>query len=831
MSHRAEHDSIPMEETKKALYECWKYDLGCHAYFSCGAARGAEIAHVPDFQHCQFLFNSLRFQLRSMKNQTHGRNFNEKVEHWLPPSASRRSIICHTILYPALELAGLQLPHQTLVGTALSEMFAKTMNLPKPLSTKINRDFIAVLTDYIAPLSLSKTSTTQQMASHFHHSQDIHNNYYSAEIFHRDKEGNMIPGPLSIANQIWSALGENMTSIHSSALRPVLDNIILTKENYDYAAKRAYQDQSAKVTELQYAAINHASSREITKHAFVTMGCGTGKSGIYNLLLLGAYLHMAVIPKIMVISPHNSLLSQHKQQSCHYLRGTNLQVSSLLPVDIRNDNFPSHFDIIFISIHAFNDLITDYMHVLLSWNVKNIFIDEYHNIVGELFRFSSSWQSLRLIASLNVKIMFLSATTDKYLMQHLATFMSIGQFDIIGSTSDYPVPNVSINIVLTSETKERDTLLDTVVRHCQKLTTQKRDSPFKIHAITMSRKDAQELSDRLDKVGLQSMWLTSTVPPTRKLQLLKLWEDGKEQVMVSTFTDGIDNSITEDVIIVGATNSIYSLVQAIGRIRPKRQKFSKAAVHIFHSKCYVHFDNQEVEDTISRAIGAKIFPHHNREETKQYFVKMFHVNGYKKWIEQLSCYRKVLYQHFSINSPTCNHCTNCKQRNVINKSAITTSNLINMEEAQRKVVCHALHTMLTHCLICLSTECNGIECFPSKPSRCYCCHVAINRTNFHKSSNCPADTSSKKIDTKGLACPGCFVTFSNDIPQRGKVEDHINNKCPHKKRVKRVLLYQIENTKDAGVTARNLLVSTLSNPKHWISVMATNIHMINQRKS
>ncbi len=136
---------------QKAIYECWKYDLGCHAYFSCGAARGSEIKRLPEFKHSQFLWNSLRFQLRSNKSQTHGKNFNEQVDHWLPPSASRRSIICHQVLYPAVKLAGYHIPEIRQVNHALSEMFAQVMNLPKPLNPKVNRDFISVLTDYIAP--------------------------------------------------------------------------------------------------------------------------------------------------------------------------------------------------------------------------------------------------------------------------------------------------------------------------------------------------------------------------------------------------------------------------------------------------------------------------------------------------------------------------------------------------------------------------------------------------------------------------------------------------------------------------------------------------------
>ena len=134
--------------------------MGCHAYFSCGAARGSEISRLPKFKDCQFLWNSIRFQLHSNKNQLHGKINNELVDHWLPPSASRRSIICHLIIYPAYEKASYKLPDDKQVNRALSEMFAKTMNLQKPQSCKINRDFISVLTNYIAPSSLAKTPTS-----------------------------------------------------------------------------------------------------------------------------------------------------------------------------------------------------------------------------------------------------------------------------------------------------------------------------------------------------------------------------------------------------------------------------------------------------------------------------------------------------------------------------------------------------------------------------------------------------------------------------------------------------------------------------------------------
>lgn len=315
----------------------------------------------------------------------------------------------------------------------------------------------------------------------------------------------------------------------------------------------------------------------------------------------------------------------------------------------------------------------------------------------------------------------------------------------------------------------------------------------------MSHQDANDLSDRLNTSGLQSMWLTSSLPLVQKMQFLQLWEEGNERVLVSTFTDGIDNSATEDVIIVCGTYSIYSLVQAIGRIRPKRQNIVKASLVVIHSNRYVTFDEQSLEDNVSRAIGAGIFPQQERQNAKAYYQEMFHFTGYKKWIEQSSCYRKSLYELFSIPSRSCKYCTNCRRGNVVNISAVQATTTISREESQKKKVIDAIKTMLRTCLVCSKNDCNGIQCFPVKPTRCFCCHVAIVKRTFHESSKGPANTSGKNIDTKGQACPACFMSFSKDIPDRGTSEDHLNNRCLHQKRIKRVILYGAENAQDPGV--------------------------------
>lgn len=758
---------------------------------------------------------------------SHGQNFNELVRHYLPPSLSRRSILWNLILLPALKSAGYHEPNDDDVNSALSDMFQKTMNLPTPVNTKVNRDFIAVLTDYIAPSGLAKTSTTSEMASQFHHSRQIHDCFYSAERYRRDNVGNFIRGPLIMAHDIWKALGESFECTEKA--RPEINNIILTKSHYDYAAKHAFKDHMASVNDLQYDAIRHAASSEINKHAFVLMGCGTGKSGIYNLLLLGAYLNACPVPRTIVISPHNSLLSQHEVQSCQYLRGTNLRVSSMLPVDVTIMSLsPPDFDLLFISIHALNDLFTTHgRSILQTWNVKNIFIDEYHNIVGELFRYSSSWQSLRMLAATNIKIMCLSATADPTLMDNLASFMCLEQYAVIGDKDKYPVPNVAIKMMSSVYNDEASSLIQSVVSHCRHLSERKKNRQSKIHAITMSKEVAMKLSEQLNTSGLKSLWLTSDLQSEQKTQVLKLWEDGPEKVLVSTFVDGIDNSATEDVILVGGTHSIYSLVQAVGRIRPKRQDITRAAVHIFNSKQFLKNDIDGLDDQLSRLLGANIFPFAKKESSKEYYKKMFNICGYLDYSSQVLCYRKVLYEHFDIKSKACQHCSNCKRRNNITKSAITASRLVSQEEQNRSIVVEAVIQMLTHCFLCKQSSCDGLKCFVDAHQRCFACHGPSVR-NFHSRKTCPA--VHPMIATNSQSCAKCCLAISPYIPCRGSLRDHQQPSCAHKNRVKRVLLYCVEEATDKGISARAILSSALANHTDWFNRMAENIAKIKVKR-
>ena len=119
-----------------------------------------------------------------------------------------------------------------------------------------------------------------------------------------------------------------MSTANAAGRKPINRQIFLTKRQDDFAANHAYQDPPAKVTDLQYEDINHTSSTDTSKYVFNFLRCGTGKSGVRNLLILCTYLKQSLNLKTMVSSHSKSLLAMHKLQAHYYFRGINLKVSS-----------------------------------------------------------------------------------------------------------------------------------------------------------------------------------------------------------------------------------------------------------------------------------------------------------------------------------------------------------------------------------------------------------------------------------------------------------------------------------------------------------------------
>ena len=190
------------------------YFIGSHCYFGSGAAQGEDVKQTPESKHYQVIFNSLRYELYSLKIEKHGVKKNKNVVHWLSPIQTRLCVLQLVSLYPAVNSSlTYNLTDSSQFVTLTSDMFADVMGMKQSISTKWCRDLIAQITNYIAPLPLNKTSTQPIMAQQFHHSSQTHNNHYSSSTILTDPDSNnKINNVLVECRFIWSAHGDCSSS-------------------------------------------------------------------------------------------------------------------------------------------------------------------------------------------------------------------------------------------------------------------------------------------------------------------------------------------------------------------------------------------------------------------------------------------------------------------------------------------------------------------------------------------------------------------------------------------------------------------------------------------
>ena len=761
-----------------------------------------------EFEHSQFVFNALRYQMHSSKHEDHGVKENELVDHWLSPSVARRVVLINLCLFPHVKLSSsfiLSPDHRA--ASAADEFFASVFRIPKA-GTKRNRDLMAQICNYEDAAAVKSVSATAETAAQFHHSSEIHDSHYSSQLFERDASGEVIPGPLTLAEKMWAALGENDLTFSQNANGALVSHRCLARSHFDTAAKRFFSDATALVKDNQINAIAHL--QECNSNSFAFMGCGSGKSGIYNLLLLAQNLFGVSASRSVVISPHNSLLAQHSAQARIYFRGTSLRVATMLSRDIENFDPTESFDLLFISIHAWCDLKSNHLEILNNLDLHCIFVDEWHNVLGELFRHHNSWDALRNLAGFAKQIMCLSATSNDLLMRSIGSHIGLGDYRVIGSAEDYPLPEVDINLIKCTETE----VLAKVIECIQKL-IQRKGRRFKIHVMTVSKKDAVDLCSMLQAEEIDSLWMTSEMVQEGKEAIMQNWSSCPEQVLCTTFADGIDCHLTQDAVIVRGTYSAIKTMQFYGRVRPCSWGHGSAALHIFDTP----FDPTNEEEDAANVNHIKVSgivppgPEAHQTAEKLYFG-LFHHRSYKSVINGSDWLRKSLLKKCGIDSPDCNNCTRCIENNPAAKAAIEAREAQRKEMEDRAFVLGKLKELDERCEACRRPDCSGLECLPSPPPgvvRCYRCH-GVN----HYSTSCQLFN----LSTHSKCCPYCLLLFDKEISKTGMEFHNAKGRCPLRDRVKRVLLSSVIGKGDSGASAKILVEPCMMNPRIWFEKMA-----------
>jgi len=178
-------------------------------------------------------------------------------EHWMCPSLSRYVALLWLVVYPNIP-AHLKEPRPDQASKVILPVFKELLNLDGKVGSKIARDLIGQIHNFIAPRPMSRISTTSTIARAMQHTASTHNSHYSSEIFEINEDGAIIRPPMIIARDIHAALGECQFPLQSQRL----DHVELGRSDFDSAARRCYQNPTASVTNLQFLLLQHICGKE-----------------------------------------------------------------------------------------------------------------------------------------------------------------------------------------------------------------------------------------------------------------------------------------------------------------------------------------------------------------------------------------------------------------------------------------------------------------------------------------------------------------------------------------------------------------------------------------
>ena len=810
------------ESIKEAIQIIHGFDKGCHAYFGSGSARGEEIKDLPPFDKSQLFFNSLRYQLCSKKNQCHGQANNKLIDHYLPPSITRYVVVINMCLYPELRKSMIyNQPQESDIPSAISKMFQHAMSLSQPVGPRICRHVLAAIANIIFPKDKTRLSTTSNVARLFHHSEQIHDKYYSSDLFSRNSDGDIMSSDVMLARTMWKALGEQDNTIQTTIIH---NPTCLDPELYNVAARFMFKNTRVHVTGVQKDAIIFADNENMTQHGFVFMGCGEGKSGIYNIPMVARALSGRTSQRTVIVSPHNALLEQHKLQTKKYFRRLSLDVKSIGMSDVIDSNLPLSFDILFISINSFKVLLSARRDLFITWKVATIFVDEYHNMFSELFRYEESWSGLKYLASLGSKIICMSATANKTIIKSTADYLVMGKYRIIGDATNYRIPNVLIGI----EECTRQTILNKITQNTFEHLRDRRGKSA-VFISTMSKEDTVLIAGKLNDMGLRAEWLTSDRSREERIMIMDTWTHNGYDTLVSTITDGTDCSIVDCVKIFRASRSAISVLQSAGRIRPLQQRGAQSRVVIYSEHNY-GFNEQDIssETTFVQNLGLI----GTLSEDVQNYHQLFTYHGYIKIIQSKQCYRQVMLDIIGIASNVCKICSICTSSNQIYRTSATALSAVSVVERKQDEVDNTiLNSILKMCFVCKSSKCFGKNCIDPKGG----CFKCFGRQADHTRLLCKMNT----VSTHNKNCIFCFLPYS-----WGKSSQRVQASTTHNRqgctingvkigeRIKRMILHKntLNCCKDGGASAKNTVDSCFRSMDLWYKFFHRSIIAVKSRK-
>ena len=680
-----------LDSTKQQYIEViWETLRGAMSYLSSGATRGQEGGRLPPINNWVLVFNVLRFQTYSLKNESHGQANNLMVNRYLPPSISRYTLIAFFCLYPAVEShISLSVPDDDRAVDAADKTFKLMMHLDEAAGPKINRDIIGVLSNSHFPKNKRRITTIDACAKQFSHSSKIHNEYYSSEEYMRLADGSIIGQELLIARGFHLIFGEPESSYGNASNIRVEDGSTVYDELLSEAARHAYRNISANVNQIQLQSILSIDDLSNRKNVIILAGCGTGKSGIYILPHIAREIRGMAKRKTLVISPHNPLLYQHYEQARKYFQGFNLTVVSIENIDeVSGPEFPKNFDLGFISIYNFHRLGKT---VINGWKLNTIFIDKIHLMFSECFRYADSWIALRNLAGFGTKIVCMSATVSPELCHHIKHFMKLGDTAFIGNPSEtpYKIPDIAISVFESDQSTIMSRVGQHVVDNFRSMNDNLTNQTRGIHVITRTRQQAMDGAQYCKVNNIKAIWITSECSKAERRERMNKYNTLGIDIIWTTYDVGYDSPITYMAVLM-EPNSVVSFIQGAGRIRPQQQQALKtegrlSQVHVFLTPMTID-SSDSVKDEVSVLTRYTMLDENIRINARlRVYISLFSNRPMRNILTGNKCLRKTMYSKIGVTSSDCGLCSVCKDTDNISRMRRVATDEIRCQENDREL--------------------------------------------------------------------------------------------------------------------------------------------------
>jgi hypothetical protein len=621
------------------------------------------------------------------------------------------------------------------------------------------------------------------------------------------------------------SLGESTIDPPPLEFTPFSDSVLKSALKELLGRDADYRSSQQKCM-IEYAA------NSISRHAFVGLPCGQGKSLSWMVPALASYMAGRHVGVRIIILPYKFLLGHvvHHAVTRLGLLHKKIVVSSLDSTQIGSDVLPPQLEVdslpnlLFLNLDGAATLLRYHLGHLQNLAkrslLKRIYVDEFQQILVE-YGFRSSYQSLRELGRIGAPVMCLSGSLPCNMATSLMSYCGLVQ-DIDTRSVDIVTPTDPIGDGFSFHVETVEDIAASAIEYVLK---------FRVgacHVLCSSIALVQEIHSGLSS-HLKVLSVTSESSFQEQVVCAKNWYKGEYDVLVSTVVAlvGNENRFCKTIVVAGFLFNVSSLVQAIGRLRPE-QRGPSSRVQVFRFPIRTanrHDAKQQCLDLLSELLETGCVT----SAMKQQFARLFSPIGLQEVLSlKEGCYLQHLSNFYGFVRLPCDRCDLCNIRKVpqqehkdvvvsgtligsspaktapspvssssvflrkmpaqipivlpMKRPRIESSNVLlgqqvseetnNAEKELRRKAKWVFCELQYRCLLCGSTICNG-ECVPG----CYRCG-----SRSHSYTVCTYDTVrlGKILPNKGV-CFGCFDT------RQHLMVNHDMKSCPLKRRLKRLV--------------------------------------------